>query len=195
MKTAQLKKVIKKYFRRYHKNIKGNSLPKFSQGLRQQRFFKSHCSNPIFYKVEAQRKEWATQPKMSKEGIREELTLQPRLEEYTDKPAKWIKDLEEQNKRIRKKVKSLSHVRLCDSMDCSLSGSSTHGVFQARILEWVAISFSKESSQPRDQTGVSCISCIGRWILYLWASWEVWWLSFDHFIIKKFSIIHSKHQQ
>ena len=112
MKTAQLKKVIKKYFRRYHKNIKGNSLPKFSQGLWQQRFFKSHCSNPIFYKVEAQCREWATQPKMSKEGIREELTLQPRLEEYTDKPAKWLKDLEEQNKRIRKKVKSPSHVRL-----------------------------------------------------------------------------------
>ena len=41
---------------------------------------------------------------------------------------------------------------LCDPMDCSLPGSSVHGIFQARILEWVAISFSRGSSQPRDQT-------------------------------------------
>ena len=39
---------------------------------------------------------------------------------------------------------------LCDPMDCSLPGSSIHGIFQARILEWVAISFSRGSSQPRD---------------------------------------------
>ena len=47
---------------------------------------------------------------------------------------------------------------LCDPMDCSLSGSSVHGILQARILEWVAISFSRESSQPRDRTRVSCIA-------------------------------------
>ena len=46
----------------------------------------------------------------------------------------------------KKKVKSLSRVRLCDSMDCSLPGSSIHGIFQARVLQWVAISFSKGSS-------------------------------------------------
>ena len=39
---------------------------------------------------------------------------------------------------------------LCDPMDCSLPGSSVHGIFQARILEWVAISFSRRSSRPRD---------------------------------------------
>ena len=39
---------------------------------------------------------------------------------------------------------------LCDPMDCSLLNSSVHGIFQARILEWVAISFSRGSSQPRD---------------------------------------------
>ena len=44
---------------------------------------------------------------------------------------------------------------LCNPMDCSLPGSSVHGIFQARILEWVAISFSRESSRPRDQTWVS----------------------------------------
>ena len=44
-------------------------------------------------------------------------------------------------------------------MDCSLAGSSVHGILQARILEWVAIiSFSRGSSQPRDQTLVSCIA-------------------------------------
>ena len=44
---------------------------------------------------------------------------------------------------------------LCDPMDCSLPGSSVHGIFQARVLEWVAISFSRGSSQPRDWTRVS----------------------------------------
>ena len=46
---------------------------------------------------------------------------------------------------------------LCDPMNCSLPGSSVHGIFQARILEWDAISFSKVSSQPRDQTQVSAL--------------------------------------
>ena len=55
---------------------------------------------------------------------------------------------------------------LCDPMDCSAPGSSVHGILQARTLEWVAISFSRGSSQPRDQTHVFCVSCIGRWILY-----------------------------
>ena len=56
------------------------------------------------------------------------------------------------------KLKSLSHVQLCNPMDCSLTGSSIYGIFQARILEWVAISFSRRSSRPRDWTQVSCIS-------------------------------------
>ena len=42
-------------------------------------------------------------------------------------------------------------------MDCSLPGSSVYGIFQAIVLEWIAIFFSKGSSQPRDQTQVSCI--------------------------------------
>ena len=45
---------------------------------------------------------------------------------------------------------------LCDPMDCSPPGSSVHGILQARILEWVAIPFSRGSSRPRDQTWVSC---------------------------------------
>ena len=48
-------------------------------------------------------------------------------------------------------------------MDCSPPGSSVHGIFQARILEWVAISSSRGSSVPRDQT---CVCYIGKLILY-----------------------------
>ena len=54
-----------------------------------------------------------------------------------------------------KKVKSLSVSVLCDPMDCSLPGSSVHGIFQARVLEWVTIAFCRGSSWPRDRTWVS----------------------------------------
>ena len=47
---------------------------------------------------------------------------------------------------------------LCDPMDCSPTGSSIPGILQARILEWVAISFSRGSSQHRGRTQVSCIA-------------------------------------
>ena len=55
---------------------------------------------------------------------------------------------------------------LCDPRYCRTPGSSVHGISQARILEWVAVSSSRTSSRPRDQTHVSCI---GQWILYHWA--------------------------
>ena len=48
---------------------------------------------------------------------------------------------------------------LCNPMDCSLPGSSVHRILQARILEWVAIPFSRASSWSRDHTCVSCIAC------------------------------------
>ena len=51
-------------------------------------------------------------------------------------------------------------VTYCNPMDCSLPGSSVCGIFMARILEWVAISSSRGSSWPRNQTHVPCISCI-----------------------------------
>ena len=50
-------------------------------------------------------------------------------------------------------------------MDGSPPGFSDHGIFQARMLEWVAISYSGGSSQPRDWTCIACIACIGKWIL------------------------------
>ena len=56
---------------------------------------------------------------------------------------------------------------LCNPMG-SLPGSSVHEIYQARILEQVAISSSRGSSWPRDRTHVSWVFCIGRWILYHW---------------------------
>ena len=67
-------------------------------------------------------------------------------------------------------AQSLSHVQLFAApMDCSPPGSSVHGISQARVLEWVAIPFFRESSQPQDRT---CVSWIGRQILYHWATCE-----------------------
>ena len=69
-----------------------------------------------------------------------------------------------------------SCLTLCNPMDCDPSecGSSVHGIFQARILEWVATSSSTESFWTRDQTHVSWISYIGRQILYPYATWEAY---------------------
>ena len=61
---------------------------------------------------------------------------------------------------------------LFEPLDCSLRGSLVHGVPQARVLEWVATASSKGSSPPRDGTHASCVSCIGRQILYHCTTWE-----------------------
>ena len=63
-----------------------------------------------------------------------------------------------------------SYPTLCNPMDCSLPCSSVHGIFQARVLEWVAISFSRGPSRPRDWTQVSLI--VGRHFT-VWATREV----------------------
>ena len=55
-------------------------------------------------------------------------------------------------------VPAQTHPTLCDPLDCSPPGSSVHGTLQASTLEWAAMSFSKGSSQPRDQTHVSCFA-------------------------------------
>ena len=59
-----------------------------------------------------------------------------------------------------------SCLTLCDPIDRSPPGSAIPGILQARILEWVAMPSSRGSSLPRDQTHVSYVSCIGRWVLY-----------------------------
>ena len=63
-----------------------------------------------------------------------------------------------------------SCLTLCDPMDCSLPGFSIHGIFQARVLEWVAVSFSRGSSWPRDRTRVSHTA--GRHFTVVWATRE-----------------------
>ena len=63
---------------------------------------------------------------------------------------------------------------LWDPMDCSPPGSSGHGIYQARILDWVVIPFSRGSSQLRGRTPISYVSCIGRQILGHCATWEAY---------------------
>ena len=65
-----------------------------------------------------------------------------------------------------------SYLTLCDPMDCSPPCSSVHGIFQVRILEWVAISYPRGPSWIRDRTHIFCVSWTGRQILYPCATWE-----------------------
>ena len=80
----------------------------------------------------------------------------------------WLQNwhCRQSSSRIRCLVLQL-YPTLCDPMDWGPPVSSVHGVLQARILEWVAVSFSRGSSHPRDRTRVSCF---GRQILYHWAT-------------------------
>ena len=61
---------------------------------------------------------------------------------------------------------------LCDPIDSSPLGSPVPGILQAKTMEWVAISFSRGSSKPKDRTQVSYVSCIGRQVLTTSATWE-----------------------
>ena len=63
---------------------------------------------------------------------------------------------------------------LCNAMVYNLPGFSVQGIFQARILEWVAIFYFRGSSWSRDWTCVSCSPCLGSQICYHWATWEAW---------------------
>ena len=69
-----------------------------------------------------------------------------------------IKESEREKVKLQLVLVTQLCLTLCDPMDCSPPGSSVQGVLQARILEWVAISFSRGSSRPRDQTPVSCVA-------------------------------------
>ena len=80
----------------------------------------------------------------------------------------WIIAWDQCNHKVEVLVAQLC-LTLCDSMDCSLLGSIAHGILQARILEWVAITFSRRSSQPKDWTQVSHIA--GRFFTF-WATRE-----------------------
>ena len=107
-----------------------------------------------------------------------------RIKIYTSH-MQWYRHISKSASKKRKlkgmRIPRFDHLRLCVCA-CPLSpilcnslwphglysppGSSVHGISQARILEWVAIIFSRGSSQPRDQTCISCISCIGGQVLY-----------------------------
>ena len=73
-------------------------------------------------------------------------------------------------------TRARSVAQLCPTlsipMDWGPPGSSVHGIFQLRTLAWTAISYSRGSSWHRVWTWISGVSCIGRWILYHWATWE-----------------------
>ena len=96
-----------------------------------------------------------------------------------------------------------SCLTLCSPMDCSLPGSSVHGIFQAIVLEWIAISFSSGSSRPRDRTRVSRI--VDRRFT-VWATREVSFSMIQQFhsqvftslkgtymSIKRYSLEYSEH--
>ena len=108
-----------------------------------------------------------------------------------------------------------SCLTLCNTMDCSLPGSSVHGILQERILEWVATPFSRGSSWPRDWTWVSCIAdrflTVLSFLLFVWvcvcvctrfvlfieattkASWFIWIctaLDYFCFLLFKFPVMN-----
>ena len=95
-------------------------------------------------------------------------------------------NVENLNNGIFSSVQSLSCVRLCDPMDCSLPGSSVHGIFQEIVLEWIAISFSRGSSWPRDRTRVSCI--VDRHFT-IWATREV---TKESWVLKNWTVVLEK---
>ena len=88
---------------------------------------------------------------------------------------------------------------LCDPMDCSPPGSSIHGILQERILEWVAISFSRGSSWPRDRTQVPHIACrlftfwpIGEDYIYIYIyifNWSIYTMYFEKLLVSVLSSI------
>ena len=71
---------------------------------------------------------------------------------------KWARNRDVAGVKVNQSEVAQSCLTLCDPMDCSLPGSSVHGIFQAIVLEWIVISFSRGSSRPRDRTRVSRIA-------------------------------------
>ena len=70
----------------------------------------------------------------------------------------WCESVQETFSGLARCVLCAQSLNLCNPVDCSPPGSSVHGIFQARILDRVAIFSSRKSSQPRDRTHVPCIS-------------------------------------
>ena len=104
--------------------------------------------------------------------ITHEKTLHMDVTRWSTLKSDWLYSLQPKMEKLYEWVSEViqSCPTLCDPMDCSLLGSYIHGIFQSRIMEWVAISFSGRSSQPRDGTWVSRI--VGRRFT-VWANREL----------------------
>ena len=98
-------------------------------------------------------------------GIKITQAVPPKIQKTIERSEIHTEIMEAQRK-VCYSLSHRSHLTFCHPMDCSPPGSSVHGILQARILEWAAISFSRGSSWPRDQTRVSCIA--GRFFT-VWA--------------------------
>ena len=83
---------------------------------------------------------------------------------YSQKKKKWLS--------YPIPILMLNFIQLCNPMSVACQTPLSMGFFQAWILEWVAIPFSRGSSWPRDWTHVSHVSCVSRWIRYHWAIGE-----------------------
>ena len=83
---------------------------------------------------------------------------------------------------------------LCDPMDYSRPGSSVHGILQARMLERVAVPFSRGFSWPRDGTHVFCVCCISRWVVFLTTNttWEAHLLLESGLVLEYIDILKLK---
>ena len=119
-----------------------------------------------------------TQPEVKREGGK----AQTRTKQVPVKPV-WLLDaamleasFSSRSSRFRSQCLRAHALQscptLCDPRDCSPPGSSVRGIIQARILEWVAMPFSRGSSQPGDLTRVSCISCLAGGFLTTSATGE-----------------------
>ena len=91
------------------------------------------------------------------------------IERERERERERKREREREREKEREREVTQSYLTLCDPRGCSLPVSSVHGIFQARVLEWVAISFSRGSSWPRDRTQVSHIA--GRRFI-VWANRE-----------------------
>ena len=100
------------------------------------------------------KRKWCNAPRIWQKGIQAR-----NVQEGAFGPASKCQD---EDRIITPGAYMLSHVRLCNPMDCSPPGSSVRGISQARTLEWVAIPFFGGSFPSRDGTLVSCISCISK---------------------------------
>ena len=97
-------------------------------------------------------KVWNTS-RVQKLGAQLHISLGWTLIQRSSMGEKWKHNINESESEVTQ-----SCLTLCDPMNCNLSGSFVHGIFQARVLEWIAISISSGSSRPRSRTPVSHIT-------------------------------------